>query len=82
MKQQQKQRNQEELFESIIERTSEECKDYDDTFFYHEVLMQLAPYLFQNEKDAPTARSRMLHALNKARTRNGGHYDPTLREVL
>lgn len=70
-----KQRNQEELFEHIIERTSEECKDYDNEAFYREVLMQLAPYLFPGEKNAPNARSRLLHAMNEKR---GGHYDSTL----
>lgn len=63
----QKQRNKEELFESIIRKTSSECKDYDDDAFYREVLMQLAPYLFPSEKNAPNARSRLLHAMNEER---------------
>ena len=72
MKKQRKQKEQEELFEHIIKRTSEECKEDSDTFLYREVLMELAPYLFSNEKDAPTARSRMLHAMNKASVRENG----------
>ena len=80
MKKQQKE--QEELFEHIIKRTSDECKEENDTFFYREVLMELAPYLFPNEKDAPTARSRMLHALNKARTREGATTTYTNRKPI
>lgn len=70
----QEQKEREGLFRHIIEKTSDSCKDDNDTFFYREVLINLAPYLFpgQNEMQAVTT---MIQALNKARKRgpvNGG----------
>lgn len=70
----QEQKKQEELFRYIIERTSENCKDDNDTFFYREVLINLAPYLFPS-LDEMQAIGRMIQALNKGRKRgpvNGG----------
>ena len=60
---------QEQLFQHIIKKTSEDCKERDNEFFYNEVLMQLAPYLFPSEENAIQARGRMLRALNSARHR-------------